>query len=81
MSGSVHAGRRESMMAFNCFLCMDISPGPDGIKPLFLAISKQNGRNKKSSLIMQKYKSNTIEYQQQYQKENISLNRLKLTSI
>lgn len=39
ISGSVHAGRRDSIMAFSCFLCIDISPGPDGIKPLFLAIS------------------------------------------
>jgi hypothetical protein len=40
ISGSVHAARRDSIMAFSCFLCMDISPGADGMKPLFLAISE-----------------------------------------
>lgn len=38
------------MIAFSCFLCIDISPGEDGIKPLFLAISKivwEKSRRKK----------------------------------
>lgn len=39
-SGSVHAGRRDSIIAFNCFLWIEISPGADGMRPLFLAISK-----------------------------------------
>jgi len=38
-SGDMHAGRRESIIAFSCFLWIDISVGPDGIIPLFLAIS------------------------------------------
>lgn len=39
-SGCVHAGRRDSIIAFSCFLWMIISPGADGIRPLFLAISE-----------------------------------------
>lgn len=38
-SGSMQAGSRDSMMDFSCFLWIDISPGPEGINPLFLAIS------------------------------------------
>lgn len=45
-SGSMHAGRRDSIIAFNCFLCFDISEGPEGMRPLFLAISTfQNTHN------------------------------------
>lgn len=41
----MHAGRTDSTMAFDCLHSMDISPGLDGIIPLFPAISTIRASN------------------------------------
>lgn len=39
-SGSMHAGRRDSIISFTCLLCVSNWLSVDGIRPLFLAISE-----------------------------------------